>query len=66
MQRALLCTMANTNEHPEKYAWWINELNSLGDNNEIVDIRQLENLAINIYQESHCNKRIQIHAYNQN
>ena len=54
MQRALLYTMANTNEHPEKYAWWTNELNSLGvkvkDNNEIVDIRQLENLADDIKQ----------------
>ena len=49
MQRELLCSMTNTNEHPEKYSWWINELNSLGvkveDNNEIVDVRQLENLA---------------------
>ena len=54
MQRALLCTMANTNEHPEKYAWWINELDSLGvkveDSNEIVDVRQLENLADDIKQ----------------
>ena len=54
MPRALLCTMANTNKHPEKYAWWINELNSLGvkveDNNEIVDVRQLENLVDDMKQ----------------
>lgn len=54
IQRVLLCTMADTNEHPEKYAWWINELNSLGvkveDNNEIVDVRRLENLADDIKQ----------------
>ena len=60
MQCKLLCTMADTNEHPEKYAWWINELNSLGvkveDNNEIVDVRQLENLADDI-------KQAHIHMY---
>ncbi len=60
MQRALPCTMANTNELPEKYAWWINELNSLGvkvkDYNEIVDVRQLENLADDI-------KQAHIHEY---
>jgi hypothetical protein len=26
--------MATKNEYPEKYGWWINELNSLGINTE--------------------------------
>jgi uncharacterized protein Yka (UPF0111/DUF47 family) len=47
--------MAIKNEYPEKYAWWINELNSLGvktdtKNEELKEIQQLENLADDIKQ----------------
>jgi len=47
--------MSIKNECPEKYAWWINELNSLGiktDANieELNDVQQLENLADDIKQ----------------
>jgi uncharacterized protein Yka (UPF0111/DUF47 family) len=47
--------MSIKNECPEKYAWWINELNSLGvstenKNEELKDIQQLENLADDIKQ----------------
>lgn len=53
--------MATRNEYPEKYAWWINELNSLGisqeDNNEkLRDIQALENLTDDI-------KQLFIHSY---
>ena len=42
--------MAFENEYPEKYAWWINELNSSGvntdsKNQESRDVQGLENLA---------------------
>jgi hypothetical protein len=42
--------MAPRNEFPEKYAWWINELKSLGikqdeKNEEVRDIQALENLT---------------------
>jgi len=47
--------MSIKNECPEKYAWWINELKSLGiktDANieELNDVQQLENLADDIKQ----------------
>ena len=46
--------MSIKNECPEKYAWWINELNSLGVktyvDKEEKDIHQLENLADEIKQ----------------
>jgi anaerobic glycerol-3-phosphate dehydrogenase len=43
--------MATKNEYPEKYAWWINELNSLGvntdnKNQELKDVQGLENLYL--------------------
>ena len=46
----LLIIMAFENEYPEKYAWWINELNSSGvntdsKNQESRDVQGLENLA---------------------
>ena len=42
--------MMTSNEHPEKYGWWMNELKSLGltvdtENEELIDIRRLESLA---------------------
>lgn len=53
--------MATRNEYPEKYAWWINELNSLGINQEdknekLRDIQALENLTDDI-------KQLFIHSY---
>jgi hypothetical protein len=53
--------MATRNAYPEKYAWWINELNSLGihqeDKNEkLRDIQAPENLTDDI-------KQLFIHIY---
>ncbi len=40
--------MVTKDEYPEKYAWWINELNSLGikieDKNREKDLQAIENL----------------------
>ena len=43
--------MADTNEYPEKYGWWISELNSLGVNTdgkseESSDVLGLETLLM--------------------
>ena len=42
-------TMPTENEYPEKYEWWINELNSLGieinDKEQPKDLHELENLT---------------------
>jgi hypothetical protein len=56
--------MAIKNEYPEKYAWWINELNSLGVKKEdkveeLKDLQALENLADDV-------KQIFIHEYKTN
>ena len=53
--------MATKNEYPEKYAWWITELNSLGINKEdkyeeLKDVQALENLTDDV-------KQIFIHEY---
>ena len=41
-------------EFPEKYSWWLNELNSLGlavkKANDLNDIREVSSLADNIKQ----------------
>jgi len=42
--------MADKNEYPEKYGWWISELNSLGintdgKNEKSTDVLGLENLT---------------------
>jgi hypothetical protein len=42
--------MAYINEYPEKYGWWISELNSMGvntddKNEESNDVQGLENLT---------------------
>ena len=47
--------MADKNEYPEKYGWWISELNSLGintdsKNEESTDLPALENLTDDIKQ----------------
>ena len=43
-------SMAVESEHPEKYEWWINELNSLGieinDKDQLDDLHQLENITM--------------------
>ncbi len=43
-------TYSTKNEYPEKYGWWISELNSLGvntepKNEELRDVQGLENLT---------------------
>ncbi len=48
--------MATKNEFPEKYAWWIKELNSLGvstesKNEELKDAQGLENLTDDVKQK---------------
>jgi hypothetical protein len=53
--------MATRNEYPEKYAWWINELNSLGIKKDekiedLQDTQALENLTDDV-------KQIFIHEY---
>jgi nucleoside-specific outer membrane channel protein Tsx len=53
--------VATRDENPEKYAWWINELNSLGIkqekmNEDLRDIQALENLTDDI-------KQLFIHSY---
>ena len=47
--------MAIKKNYPEKYGWWISELNSLGINTEakdeeLTDIKALEDLTDNIKQ----------------
>jgi hypothetical protein len=47
--------MATKNEHPEKYAWWLNELESLGVSpkecsSEITDKQEVSDLAENLKQ----------------
>ena len=44
-----------TKEYPEKYGWWISELNSLGvntevKNEEVRDVQALENLSDDLKQ----------------
>ncbi len=47
-------SMATKNEYPEKYGWWISELNSLGVNteakNEVLSVQALENLTDDLKQ----------------
>jgi hypothetical protein len=51
--------MATRNEHPDRYGWWLNELESLGistkrtnELNDLNEIRTLtENIKLNLYQE---------------
>ena len=48
--------MATKSEYPEKNAWWINELNSLGvntenKNQELKDVQGLESLADDVKQK---------------
>jgi hypothetical protein len=44
--------MATMTEHPERYGWWINELESLGLSvkkiNEFNDLNEIRDLAENI------------------
>jgi hypothetical protein len=47
--------MATRNEHPEKYGWWLNELESLGvspkvGSNELNDKQEVSDLADNLKQ----------------
>jgi hypothetical protein len=41
-------------EHPERYGWWLNELDSLGIRtkkiNELNDLQEIRNLTQNIKQ----------------
>ena len=54
------------NEYPEKYAWWINELKSLGikqdeKNEELRDIQAVENLTDDVKQLFIHDYRDQLH-----
>jgi hypothetical protein len=47
--------MATKKEHPEKYGWWLNELESLGVSpkvcsNELNDKQEVSDLAENLKQ----------------
>ncbi len=45
--------MATKKEHPEKYGWWISELNSLGVNTEALGsggVQAIENLSDDVKQ----------------
>ncbi len=46
--------MAAKNEHPEKYGWWLNELESLGVSpkrcNELNDKQEVSNLTESLKQ----------------
>ena len=47
--------MATKKKYPEKYGWWISELNSLGvntevKNEELMDVQALENLTDELKQ----------------
>jgi hypothetical protein len=47
--------MATQKEHPEKYGWWLNELESLGVSpkvcsNELNDKQEVSDLAENLKQ----------------
>ena len=46
--------MLTENEYPDKYEWWINELNTLGikinDKEQPKDIHELENLTDDLKQ----------------
>jgi len=46
--------MAIENEHPERYEWWLNELDSLGVTpnkvNELNDINEISSLTENLKQ----------------
>jgi hypothetical protein len=46
--------MAAKDEHPERYGWWLNELESLGVSskriNELNDLKEISSLAENIKQ----------------
>jgi hypothetical protein len=58
--------MAPRNEFPEKYAWWINELKSLGitqdeKNEELRDIQALESLTDDVKQLFIHDYRDQLH-----
>ncbi|MGB6674745.1 MAG: hypothetical protein WBE34_20135 [Candidatus Nitrosopolaris sp.] len=58
--------MTTRNEYPEKYAWWINELKSLGikqdeKNEESGDIEEVENLTDDVKQLFIHDYRDQLH-----
>lgn len=46
--------MAAKDEHPDRYGWWLNELESLGINskrlNDLNDLKEISSLAENIKQ----------------
>ena len=59
--------MTTRNEYPEKYAWWINELKSLGikqdeKNEESRDIEAVENLTDDVKQLLIDKYRDQLHG----
>ena len=54
--------MATMEEHPERYGWWINELESLGLSvnkiNEFNDLDEVRDLAENIKQDKYIDYKI--------
>ena len=54
---SLLTTMAKMEEHPERYGWWIDELESLGLSvnkiNELNDLKEIRDLAEIIKQDKY-------------
>jgi hypothetical protein len=58
--------MTTRNEYPERYAWWINELKSLGIKQDeksegLRDIQALENLTDDVKQLFIHDYRDQLH-----
>jgi hypothetical protein len=57
LDKTLLASMATMIEHPERYGWWINELESLGLSvkkmNELNDLHEIRDLAENIKQDKY-------------
>ena len=53
----MILSMATMREHPEKYGWWINELESLGLSvnkiNEFNDLDEIRDLAEIIKQDKY-------------
>jgi hypothetical protein len=51
--------MLIVNEYPERYGWWINELQSLGistkKTNELNDLKEIRNLTENIKEAFYHN-----------
>lgn len=58
------------NEHPERYGWWLNELESLGIStkriNELNDLKEIRNLTENIKEAFYYNYKAEWYDMNAN